>query len=116
MLPLGMLSAAKRQQILVEVKSGETFNGTLSGCDVWMNLSLTDVVRTSADGESFLALQQAFVRGPSIKYVRLPDTVIDSAKEYNRRQQALRRARNAAQGRNPRTGRPATNGGGNSSG
>ena len=33
---------------LVEVKSGETFNGTLSNCDIWMNLHLVDVVQTLA--------------------------------------------------------------------
>lgn len=33
---------------LVEVKSGETFNGTLDKCDVWMNIHLLEVVKTSA--------------------------------------------------------------------
>lgn len=33
---------------LVEVKSGETFNGTLNNCDIWMNLHLVDVIQTSA--------------------------------------------------------------------
>lgn len=33
---------------MVEVKTGETYNGTLINCDVWMNLHLVDVIQTSA--------------------------------------------------------------------
>ena len=32
---------------LVELKSGETFNGTLEKCDNWMNLNLSEVICTS---------------------------------------------------------------------
>lgn len=35
---------------LVEVKTGETYNGTLQSCDMWMNLHLTEVILTSAVG------------------------------------------------------------------
>jgi small nuclear ribonucleoprotein (snRNP)-like protein len=33
---------------MVELKSGETFNGILCNCDFWMNCNLKDVVVTSA--------------------------------------------------------------------
>lgn len=33
--------------MLVELKNGETYNGILVNCDIWMNLSLRDVVCTS---------------------------------------------------------------------
>ena len=49
-----MLKSAQKQSILVEVKSGETFNGTLVNCDVWMNLHLEDVIKTSSVGLSNL--------------------------------------------------------------
>ena len=32
---------------LVELKSGETYNGTLEKCDNWMNLNLREVICTS---------------------------------------------------------------------
>jgi small nuclear ribonucleoprotein (snRNP)-like protein len=32
---------------LVELKSGETYNGTLVSCDTWMNLHLREVICTS---------------------------------------------------------------------
>ena len=32
---------------LVELKNGETYNGTLESCDSWMNILLTQVICTS---------------------------------------------------------------------
>lgn len=34
--------------MLVELKNGETLNGHLVMCDTWMNLTLKEVVQTSA--------------------------------------------------------------------
>lgn len=34
--------------MLVELKSGETLNGHLVNCDTWMNLTLKEVIQTSA--------------------------------------------------------------------
>ena len=34
--------------MLVELKNGETLNGLLVTCDTWMNLTLKEVVQTSA--------------------------------------------------------------------
>ncbi len=75
MLPIALLSSAKRIPILVEIKNGETFNGTLSNCDVWMNLHLVEVVQTAADGERFFNIAEAFIRGSTVKYIRLPEEV-----------------------------------------
>ncbi len=99
MLPLGMLNAARQQAILVEVKSGETFNGKLLACDVWMNMRLGDALRTSADGTRCHIMRELLVRGSAVKCIRLPENVIESAHEYNEKQAALRRARAAAEGR-----------------
>ncbi|VDN13709.1 unnamed protein product [Dibothriocephalus latus] len=48
--------------MLVELKSGETYNGHLVACDDWMNIHLKEVICTS-------------------KYLRIPDDVIDKVKE-----------------------------------
>ena len=37
---------------MVEVKSGETFNGVLVACDSWMNMNLIDVICTAQVIES----------------------------------------------------------------
>lgn len=38
---------------MVELKSGETYNGILSSADYYMNMKLTDVTITSASGDRF---------------------------------------------------------------
>lgn len=65
-LPLGLLTSAQGSPILVELKDGETLNGHLVTCDTWMNLILTNVVQTNADGERFFKLQQVYVRGNNV--------------------------------------------------
>ena len=38
MLPLSLLRTAAGHPMLVELKSGETYNGELVSCDNWMNI------------------------------------------------------------------------------
>jgi U6 snRNA-associated Sm-like protein LSm4 len=52
--------------MLVELKSGETLNGLLVSCDTWMNLTLKEVVQTSADGDKFMRLPEIYVRGSTV--------------------------------------------------
>lgn len=82
-LPLSLLNAANGEPMLVELKSGETLNGHLVNCDTWMNLTLKDVIQTSPDGESFVKVPEYYVRGNLIKYLRVPDELIDKIKEQN---------------------------------
>ncbi|KAK6454247.1 uncharacterized protein RJT20DRAFT_118 [Scheffersomyces xylosifermentans] len=83
MLPLYLLTSAKTKQILIELKNGETLNGDLVNCDSWMNLTLKNVIQTSADGEKFVKLPEIYIRGNHIKYLRLPEEIMDYAKEQN---------------------------------
>lgn len=79
--------------MLVELKSGETLNGLLVNCDTWMNLTLREVVQTSADGDKFMRLPEIYVRGSTIKYLRVPDEIVDVVKEQQARDQANRGGR-----------------------
>ncbi|ODV63407.1 U6 snRNA complex subunit LSM4 [Ascoidea rubescens DSM 1968] len=83
MLPLYLLTAAKTQPISVELKNGETLNGHLVNCDSWMNLTLKDVIQTSANADLFLKIEQIYIRGSHIKYLRLPNEIMDQVKEQN---------------------------------
>ncbi|KAG0305731.1 RNA processing protein [Dissophora globulifera] len=69
-----------KDQTLVELKNGETFNGHLVNCDNWMNLTLREVIQTS-----------------SIKYLRVPDEIIDMVKEEANKQR-LAGGRNSSRG------------------
>ncbi|KAI9731170.1 MAG: RNA processing protein [Cirrosporium novae-zelandiae] len=81
MLPLGLLNAATGHPMLVELKNGETLNGHLISCDTWMNLTLKEVVQTSPEGDRFQRVPEVYVRGNNIKYLRVPDEIIEHVKE-----------------------------------
>lgn len=81
--------------MLVELKNGETYNGHLVSCDNWMNINLKDVICTSREGDKFWKMPECYIRGSTIKYLRIPDEVIDLVKEEVI---ARNRARNDARG------------------
>lgn len=66
---------------LIELKNGETYNGHVVTCDSWMNVHLREVICTSRDGDRFFRMAEAYVRGNTIKYVRVPDEVVEKVKE-----------------------------------
>ncbi|KAK8172682.1 hypothetical protein BKA80DRAFT_340321 [Phyllosticta citrichinensis] len=105
MLPLGLLNAAQGHPMLVELKNGETLNGHLINCDNWMNLTLKEVVQTSPDGERFWRLPEVYIRGNNIKYLRVPDEIIDVVKDQQQRDQANRGGRGGAHQRGDHGGR-----------
>ncbi|KAI8500342.1 RNA processing protein [Branchiostoma belcheri] len=80
-LPLSLLKTAQNHPMLVELKNGETYNGHLEACDNWMNIKLRDVICTSRDGDRFWRMPECYIRGSTIKYLRIPDEVIDMVKE-----------------------------------
>lgn len=81
MLPLSLLRTAQSHPMLVELKNGETYNGHLVSCDNWMNINLREVICTSRDGDKFWRMPECYIRGSTIKYLRIPDEVIDMVKE-----------------------------------
>ncbi|GLB06770.1 RNA processing protein [Aspergillus tubingensis] len=85
-LPLGLLTAAQGHPMLVELKNGETLNGHLANCDNWMNLILKEVVQTSPEGDRFFRLPEVYVRGNNIKYLRIPEEIIEMVKEQQANQ------------------------------
>ncbi|KAK4474638.1 hypothetical protein MN116_001773 [Schistosoma mekongi] len=67
MLPVTLLKAATNLPMLVELKSGETYNGHLVACDDWMNIHLKEVICTSRDGDRFWKMPECYIRGSIIK-------------------------------------------------
>lgn len=71
---------------LVELKNGEAYNGRMEACDTWMNMHLHEVICTAKDGEKFWRMKEVYIRGNTIKYVRVPDDTLGKAvEEKNRR-------------------------------
>ncbi|KAK1294750.1 hypothetical protein QJS10_CPA16g01517 [Acorus calamus] len=79
MLPLSLLKTAQGHPMLVELKNGETYNGHLVNCDTWMNIHLREVICTSKDGDRFWRMPECYIRGNTIKYLRVPDERAEEA-------------------------------------
>merc|ERR1712137_916609 len=77
-LPLSLLNGSTNNQILIELKNGETYTGVLVNCANWMNLNLKDVVCTSKSGDKFLSIPTCYVRGNTIKYLCMPQDILNS--------------------------------------
>mmetsp|Transcript_140368 Transcript_140368/g.448660 ORF Transcript_140368/g.448660 Transcript_140368/m.448660 type:complete len:143 (-) Transcript_140368:148-576(-) len=104
-LPMALLRTAQNQPMMVELKNGETYSGVLASCDGFMNLHMRDIVCTSRDGERFWKIPECYVRGNSIKYLRLPDEVIDMVKdEPTTRKEIRQQFKGRARGRGGRGG------------
>ncbi|KAG8167036.1 hypothetical protein KVR01_002725 [Diaporthe batatas] len=97
--------------MLVELKNGETLNGHLVNCDTWMNLTLKEVVQTSPEGDRFTRLPEAYVKGNNIKYLRVPDEIIDIVKEQQANHQGGFRGGRGGQNRGDHGGRGGDRGG-----
>ncbi|KAI9259019.1 hypothetical protein BDA99DRAFT_514754 [Phascolomyces articulosus] len=93
MLPLSLLHTAAGHPLLVELKNGETFNGHLVNCDNWMNLTLREVIQTSPDGDRFWRLPECYIRGNTIKYLNVPEEIVDMVKEDEAKARQARRGR-----------------------
>ncbi|KAF5354927.1 hypothetical protein D9756_005669 [Leucocoprinus leucothites] len=115
MLPLSLLNAAQNKPMLVELKNGETFNGHLVNCDNFMNITLREVYQTNSEGDRFWKLKECYIRGSTIKYLRVPDTLLDQVKEEQNRAREANRARGGHPGSN-RGGRGAPTRGGRGGG
>ncbi|EGW30041.1 uncharacterized protein SPAPADRAFT_57515 [Spathaspora passalidarum NRRL Y-27907] len=83
MLPLYLLTAAKNKPVLIELKTGETYQGDLVNLDPWMNLTLSNVIHTNTGADEFSKETEVYIRGMHIKYLRIPDEIMDYAKEQN---------------------------------
>lgn len=85
--------------MLVELKNGETYNGHLIQCDSWMNMHVREVICTAKDGDRFWRMPEAYLRGNTIKYLRVPDEVFEKAKQSDLRRDERLPARGRGRGR-----------------
>lgn len=99
MLPLSLLKTAQGHPMLVELKNGETYNGHLVNCDTWMNIHLREVICTSKDGDRFWRMPECYIRGNTIKYLRVPDEVIDKVQEDTNKNRTDRKPPGVGRGR-----------------
>ncbi|KAF4587516.1 hypothetical protein GQ602_004209 [Ophiocordyceps camponoti-floridani] len=105
MLPLGFLNAAQGQPILIELKNGDTLTGHLVACDTWMNLTLKDAVLGNFESDKYLKLKESYVKGNNIKFLRVPDEIMEQVSESQKNHQSGFRGGRGGQSRGEHSGR-----------
>lgn len=71
-IPIKLLFEAEGMKITVEMKNGEIYRGLLLGAEDTMNVSLSEVLRTSRTGQ-ISKLSSMYLRGSSIRFIVLPN-------------------------------------------
>lgn len=68
--PLDALNNARNKRVIVELKNGRHYVGTLRAFDIHINISL-DEVEERVDGQVTRKLGTTFVRGDTIIFISL---------------------------------------------
>ena len=66
--PLSVLNRNLGNKVIVELRYGKEYRGTLDGYDPHLNLVMTDV-KEFVDGEQTREMKKALVRGDNVIYV-----------------------------------------------
>jgi len=69
---------------MIELRTGETWNGVLESIDNYMNVHLVDAIRTSRDGSTFHKVPAVHLRGAHLKYFRVDEDALEAALEQER--------------------------------
>lgn len=64
-----------------------------------MNLNLREVICTSRDGTRFWQIRECYVRGNTIKYLRIPDEVMEKVKDEDMYQRKDKQISSRGRGR-----------------
>lgn len=61
---------------MIELKSGETYNGILKAVDKFMNIKMENAYLTDPKAEVFHSVGEVWIRGNVIKYFFMDDSAI----------------------------------------
>jgi len=75
-LPQGVLRTALHGPVLVELKNGDSYSGTLAAIDHLMNIKLEDAIFTPRSEHRFEKLTECMIRGQFVKFFRFPDELL----------------------------------------
>ena len=76
-VPIRLMQEAETHSVTVELKSGETYRGTLHSCEPNMNCSLEDALHTAKDGR-VTKLEHVYLRGSNVKFIVVPDILANA--------------------------------------
>lgn len=102
-LPQAVIKSATGSPVLVELKNGDSYSGSLAAVDNLMNIRLENVVFTPRTEYRFDWLQECAIRGQFVKFVRFPDDIMDTIAE---REAAATSGKGKGKGRGKGQGKP----------
>lgn len=73
-VPLKLLNEAHGLIVSIELETGQTYRGKLTGIEDNMNVQLRDVTITHRDGHTTFA-ESCFIRGSHVRFFALPDNL-----------------------------------------
>mmetsp|Transcript_12733 Transcript_12733/g.16136 ORF Transcript_12733/g.16136 Transcript_12733/m.16136 type:complete len:114 (-) Transcript_12733:367-708(-) len=76
-IPIKLLYEAEGMKITAEMKNGEIYRGLLLNAEETMNLTLSDVVRTSKNGQ-VSKVPSVYLRGSMVRFISLPELLVDA--------------------------------------
>eukprot|EP00915_Cephaloidophora_sp_WS-2016_P012036 GHVH01017501.1.p1 GENE.GHVH01017501.1~~GHVH01017501.1.p1 ORF type:complete len:118 (+),score=18.20 GHVH01017501.1:81-434(+) len=110
-LPLSLLKNSVDQNCLVELKTGETFTGTIKSVDGFMNMQLVDANKTNKSGDKFWSVNECYIRGNCVKYLRLVESTLKATEHSeSKTPPAVRGGRSRGRARGRARGRGAGGG------
>ncbi|KPI88959.1 U6 snRNA-associated Sm-like protein LSm4p [Leptomonas seymouri] len=74
--PIEILRNCRGKEVSIELTDGETVNGIVMRTDRAMNVVIKQCTRTGASGEAFWKSRECFVRGASVKNVRMTESAL----------------------------------------
>eukprot|EP00439_Symbiodinium_sp_Y106_P063637 s853_g9.t2 len=76
-LPQAVLRSASHGPVLVELKNGDSYSGTLVAVDNSMNIRMEDAILTPHTEHKFERMKECTIRGQFVKFIRFPDDILD---------------------------------------
>eukprot|EP00835_Amoeboradix_gromovi_P001510 NODE_69_length_23719_cov_0.556689.p15 type:complete len:118 gc:universal NODE_69_length_23719_cov_0.556689:3359-3712(+) len=115
MLPSHVLENSCGHLVSIECKNGDFYNGVLDKCDHFMNCKVKDgiIIKTSSLPPTQLKAAVVFVKGSSIKCIRLSKDCLDKPKtdkkQFSRKRGGQRGGSRGSRGRGRGRSRNNTN-------
>lgn len=78
--PTQLLSNSKGKIINVQLKSGDTINGTLINIDIFLNVKIKDAVYSNKSKNTLKTLPEIYIRGNNICSFKLENNLIEQVK------------------------------------
>lgn len=103
--PIEILRNCRGKEVSIELANGETVNGVVMRTDRAMNIVVKQCTRTGADGEAFWKSRECFVRGASVKNVRMTESALAAPPVSKRHKGPSHRGPNAHKDKSPAGGK-----------